>query len=246
MIFYFTGTGNSLMAAKQIAKETGDELINISECIKNGKYSFTTKKDEKVGFVFPVYYYTIPSMVKIFIEKLELNHKGYTYALITCGGSISGAGGMLNKNLKTKGINLDQVYSVVMPDNAVLYYNVDTEEKTNEIIKNAKSSINEIITLIKKEDTASINSSILSNVGNFAYSHMNKTKKFYTTDKCISCGICAKNCPDEAIEIIDKKVKWVKSRCSKCSACINRCPVRAIEYGSKTNKRNRYVNPILK
>ncbi len=54
------------MAAKQIAKETGDELINISDCIKNGKYSFTTKRGEKVGFVFPVYYYTIPSMVKKF------------------------------------------------------------------------------------------------------------------------------------------------------------------------------------
>lgn len=36
MIFYFSGTGNSQLAAKQIAAELEDELISINQCMKVG------------------------------------------------------------------------------------------------------------------------------------------------------------------------------------------------------------------
>lgn len=234
------------MAAKQIAKDTNDQLINIVDCINNEKYDFTTKKDERVGFIFPVYFYTIPHIVKNFIEKLNLNHSGYTYAMITCGGSISGAGHMLKKELSAKNIDLHQVYSVVMPDNAVLYYDVDSKEKTDEILTSAYYKIDEISELILKEEKSYIRYHLFSNITQIAYNHMDKTKKFYTDDKCILCGKCVKICPEKVIEIKDKKVQWTKKRCSKCLACINRCPKKAIQYGSKTSKRNRYVNPIFK
>ena len=40
MIFYFTGTGNSLFAAKR-ALTDGEELINIADAIKNDKYEYS-------------------------------------------------------------------------------------------------------------------------------------------------------------------------------------------------------------
>ena len=39
MILYFTGTGNSLFAAKRLLAD-GEELINIADAMKNGKYEF--------------------------------------------------------------------------------------------------------------------------------------------------------------------------------------------------------------
>ena len=41
MIFYFTGTGNSLMAAKAVAR-SGEELINMADARKQGncKYEY--------------------------------------------------------------------------------------------------------------------------------------------------------------------------------------------------------------
>lgn len=43
MIFYFTGTGNSLYAAKKLLVD-GERLINIAEAIKNIEYGKVTKK----------------------------------------------------------------------------------------------------------------------------------------------------------------------------------------------------------
>lgn len=36
MVFYFSGTGNSRLAAKQIAESTGDELIFLNHLLKEG------------------------------------------------------------------------------------------------------------------------------------------------------------------------------------------------------------------
>lgn len=55
-----------------------------------------------------------------------------------------------------------------------------------------------------------------------------KTKKGYEVDseKCISCGKCAKVCPDDAIS---GKVALIdKSECLLCGRCAEACPVEAI------------------
>lgn len=49
-------------------------------------------------------------------------------------------------------------------------------------------------------------------------------------DKCKTCGICAKNCPTDAIRG-EKKVPYVieQDKCIKCGVCFNKCPFKAIE-----------------
>ena len=69
MIFYFTGTGNSLMAAKAVAEEN-EQLIDIAKARKGGKYSFGIKDGERIGFVFPVYCYTLNDVVLDFVRRL--------------------------------------------------------------------------------------------------------------------------------------------------------------------------------
>ncbi len=67
-----------------------------------------------------------------------------------------------------------------------------------------------------------------------------QTKKFYTTDKCLGCGKCAKLCPLNNIRMTDKRPEWIKS-CAHCMACIGNCPVQAIEYGDKTQNKVKYT-----
>ncbi len=40
MIFYFSGTGNSQLAAKLIAESIGDEIVSINHCLKEGKKKY--------------------------------------------------------------------------------------------------------------------------------------------------------------------------------------------------------------
>ena len=58
MIFYFTGTGNSLYAAQKLA-DGGEEIVSIVEALRSKTFHYTLKEGEKLGFVFPVYFYTV-------------------------------------------------------------------------------------------------------------------------------------------------------------------------------------------
>lgn len=45
-------------------------------------------------------------------------------------------------------------------------------------------------------------------------------------DKCIDCGICARACPSQAIEI---SPVWIdKSKCTGCGQCVTECPQKAV------------------
>lgn len=46
---------------------------------------------------------------------------------------------------------------------------------------------------------------------------------------CIGCGICAKNCPHDAIEF-DYNLAWInQEKCEKCGICAEKCPKKVIE-----------------
>ena len=62
MLFYFTGTGNSLYVAKQIE----DNPISIPQAIHNDSLDFSA---DRIGIVTPVYGHEVPPMVKEFLRK---------------------------------------------------------------------------------------------------------------------------------------------------------------------------------
>ncbi|TYB31437.1 MAG: DUF362 domain-containing protein [Candidatus Mcinerneyibacterium aminivorans] len=48
-------------------------------------------------------------------------------------------------------------------------------------------------------------------------------------EKCIGCGLCAENCPKEAITIENAKAKIDLSKCIGCGECVNVCQEEAID-----------------
>ena len=51
------------------------------------------------------------------------------------------------------------------------------------------------------------------------------------TEKCTSCGICARDCPLGAIRMRKRKPVF-NDQCSLCGACAKFCPEEAIELES--------------
>jgi len=45
---------------------------------------------------------------------------------------------------------------------------------------------------------------------------------------CISCGVCAGECPTEAISSGETQYTIDAEACTDCSACVSSCPVEAI------------------
>lgn len=244
MIFYFTGTGNSLAAAKKL-QGRDEALINMADANREGRQDYQVNPGEPVGFVFPVYFYSLPTVVMDFIDALRLEGAEYVYSVITCGGGISQAGAVLRKRLQKRNVRLDYVTALLMPDNYILLYS-NKAEGWEPLLAKADERLLEIANDIAARKRIAIkNHTVISDVMAGMYRRARKTAKFYAEDACTGCGMCARNCPENAIEIENGRPVWKKDTCAQCLACINRCPVRAIQYGRRTRKQGRYVHPDL-
>ena len=246
MIFYFTGTGNSLFAAKTLAHD-GEEVVSMIEAVRSKAFHYTLKDNEPLGFVFPVYFYTVSDPVLELVRNLTVENASFVYAVIPCGASIGAAGGFLKSELKKRGLELQRVDALVVPDGALIFYDIDAPEKMENQLDMATKELASIKQAIERRESKRITGSpALGKVGLAAYHACMSTKPFYADEKCVGCGKCASICPSGAISMVDGLPVWTKNKCLKCCGCINRCPVSAIQYGKKTASRGRYVNPVLK
>ena len=246
MIFYFTGTGNSLYAAKKLADE-GEQIVSVVEALRGKAFHYVLKEGEKLGFVFPVYFYTVSDPVLELVRHLTVENASFVYAVIPCGASIGQAGGFLKSELKKRGLELQRVDALVVPDGALIFYDIDAPEKMEKTLKAATKELASIKRAIDRREGNPIKGSpALGKAWLAAYHACMGTKPFHADEKCIGCGKCASICPSGAIEMVGGRPAWTKNKCLKCCGCINRCPVSAIQYGKRTVNRGRYVNPILK
>ena len=255
MIFYFSGTGNSFYAAKKLAEATGENLISISQALKERQFSYELADHEKIGFVMPIYAWDMPHFIVDFIRKLEMKgyRDQYVFGLFTGGGKTGAgyAGERLEKTLQAKRIILSAGFYVLMPGNYTVGYGAMPKEMETKVLDSAEKELIKITDWIKEEKEMMEYGGYP--IPNFVYQGIsylfNKkamdTEKFYVKENCISCGKCETNCPIGVIQMENGKPKWTKSRCTKCLACVNLCPVEAIEYGNSTQGKRRYQNPRI-
>lgn len=164
----------------------------------------------------------------------------FTFGVCTCG---SEAGDAMEKLSAI--FHLDSTYSVAMPSNYIMGSAVESRKIIVSKIAKAKEKLKTIAAqIVAKQTIVDVNKGkspwIKSTLANLGFNKFSRsTKPFYVTDKCTSCGQCAKNCPANTIRIVDGKPHW-SEKCYQCTSCINRCPESAIEYGKETSTRGRY------
>lgn len=69
MICYFSGTGNSQRAARQIAQHCGDTVFSINKNLRSGSGE-TLHSDMPFVFVAPTYSWRMPRVVSQWIQKM--------------------------------------------------------------------------------------------------------------------------------------------------------------------------------
>jgi NAD-dependent dihydropyrimidine dehydrogenase PreA subunit len=255
MIFYFSGTGNSLQAAKNLAENNGEKLISIASEMnrKDNSFEYTLKDNEAIGFVYPVYAWAPPSMVLDFIKGLKLNNykDNYIFSVATCGDNIGNTMKLLQAELNKKNLSLSSGFSLQMPNTYIVAFNVDSKEVESKKLSAAEETLKHINEVIKErrkgvfEVKKGLFPFILTSVINPGFNKgARDTKKFYVKDNCTSCGICEKVCNAQTIKV-DKKPQWGEE-CTQCLACVHLCPVKAIQFGKGTEKKGRYKNPNIK
>ena len=249
MIFYFSGTGNSLYAAKRISDYIGEPLVNMAAAMHDNA-EIKLSPGETAGFVFPLYAWSAPKIVFDFIKKIDIEGH-YTFAVATYGQNI----GRFDKFFEQAGIYLNSAFSLNMPNNYIMIWDKTRQEqclaeadKRLEKICDAvyhRQEVTDIQCVLNGKRVREALTAFAPSMNAQWSSTLDDVSDFYVTDDCIGCGTCEKVCNGRTIKLMNGKPVW-GDNCTKCFACLHLCPRQAIQFGQYTVGAGRYKNPNVK
>jgi len=249
IIYYFSATGNSLVVANHLAEELGDTAVLPLTKALGLPQNYSC---ERIGIVFPVYMFGLPLIVAEFLKSLKVKKDAYVFSVVTMGGFPGRALNLTKDILKKNGIELASGFCVRMPGNYTPLYEAINIEEQAKLFQKERLRIKEIASHINAQKYG------LFNEGPFIINFLiyklfyriglkripAADKKFWFTEACIKCGLCANVCPVSNIELSEGHPQWLH-HCQHCMACLQWCPVQAIQYRRLTLGRRRYHHPDI-
>ena len=246
MIYYYSGCGNSRFVAESLAEGLGEGLKFIPDLVDEGIGEYVCDA-AMLGFVFPVYAWDVPKLVKEFVLKARWKGKpSYVWFACTCGDNIGMTDRTFRRTLSSKGLDLDAVFTFQMPETYLCFpgFSLDTPE--NARLKNdaVRRKLPDVVQLIKEHRQVvdlipggwpRTKTYLIGPLFNLVVSDSG----FHSTDECIGCGICAKMCSRHNITMENKRPRW-NGDCTQCMACYHYCPKNAVQYGKLTAGKGQY------
>jgi len=251
-LYVYTGTGNSLWIARQLALELKETTLEFMRSLSADFGGDFKAESDRVGFIFPVHIWGLPVHVIQFINHLQVKPETYIFALAVNAGQPAATLLQLKKLMSTRKLSLAGGYSIVMPSNYIPWGGPGPIDTQKRLFREAQEKVKVIgESILRGENNNKVDKGphlqniLFSWIYKMSFRSVHKLdKNFWIDDKCNSCGICSKICPAGNIEMKNEKPIWLH-RCEQCLACLQWCPQEAIQYRKKTVNYLRYHHPEI-
>lgn len=244
MNFYFTGTGNSLYAARQLDTENR----SIPRVMRGNEHVFSAGQ---IGVVCPVYGHEMPKMVKEFLRRSTFD-TDYLYLVLTYGKLHGGAAELAQSWLESVGKRADYITTVMMVDNFLPAFDMEQETAQD---KHVEQQLEAVRAALARRERGVQKATLADRLTHSGYLSMVKNApetlwaNFTVSEECIGCGICTQVCPAGCIHLERQRAVHTGENCQACYACIHACPKTAIHFGrlpmKEPNPQARYRNPHI-
>lgn len=235
-IYYFTGTGNSLAVARDIANLIDAQLISIPQLMNKDKIE---NNADIIGIVFPVYHQDVPLIVKRFINKLNNINNSYIFAVCTYGNSPTTSLKILDELIQNVNATLSAGFAVQMPYNYIspslnilnffnsFSLNVPSAAQQAEMMTEFKIKQKEMADIVLNQKTSEIETE-----AELIESLIDKLNLRNTLQKFVWLKVAGYKDKtglsfQSALKYMDYGFK-VDNNCNSCKICTKVCPVNNI------------------
>ena len=224
IIFYYSGTGNCLDMARNIAAVLGDtDLVSM----RSYPALTDTGDAERVGFVFPCYGGGAPVDFLEHVELLTVRPGAYTFAV--------------SQSASWKTVT-HQCSCIWLFPHTMMVPPMSPEKAQRRAETLAKVIAGDVLSGAKTEALPPRSSFNAAENAAWPKIASLKAKGFAVSDACIACGQCARLCPRGNISMKTGRPDF-GTDCVQCLSCLQFCPKGAISLGRITDLREHYHNP---
>ena len=247
-LYYYTGTGNSLWAARQLAERLDGEVSLVP--LRAG-CPLPDTPCERNGLVFPVHMWGLPRRVVEFAGQFAGQPDGYQFAVALNAGQVSASLLQLQALLQARGLPLQAGFGMLSPSNYIIWNGAEAVDKQQRLFTQAEQKLDRIAAIVRDRMVLPIERgpwwqrTFLSIAYRFAFPRVaGMDKDFWAEAACNGCGLCTRVCPADNIHLESGRPVW-QHRCEQCLACIQWCPQQAVQFAQKTAGKQRYHHPAV-
>ena len=263
-VWWFSGTGNSLVVARDLAQILGARLEPMARFLAEGRVQAPRGL---AVLVFPVYFGALPNLVARFVASLDGAEACKLTAIATYGGGAGESFDQLNQILALRGSKLNAVYGLHLPQNAFNKFwenpaaifravarrvgKMAGEIEAGRPVRSLDQAwLQPILARFRSQIRGANRRSLLAVSGladDPTHTHHDlvaaSDRSYRTNDSCNACGLCVRLCPVGNLSLETGRPVW-SGRCEACLSCYHSCPRQAIS-GNVVQRGYFYRNPLV-